>query len=81
MNNVNDSGNEVCASKIISEDIYSALRDSQKTSLDVSFDYLGQNNNNKSCLISLPTGGGKTGVICLLSLYSRQQKILVLCQR
>ncbi|WP_299078001.1 DEAD/DEAH box helicase family protein, partial [uncultured Paraglaciecola sp.] len=81
MNNVDDSSNEVCASKIISEDIYSALRDSQKTSLDVSFDYLSQKNNNKSCLISLPTGGGKTGVICLLSHYSRQQKILVLCHR
>lgn len=65
----------------IQKDICQKLRNSQKASLGVSFDYLNQDNNKKSCIVSLPTGGGKTGIICLLSHYSSQKRVLVLCHR
>ena len=65
----------------IPEELFEKLRLSQKDSLKVAFSYVKQDDNSKSAVISLPTGGGKTGVICLLSHYSPQKRVLVLCHR
>lgn len=35
----------------------------------------------KSCLLSLPTGAGKTGVISLLAHFANQRRVLILCHR
>lgn len=67
--------------RIIPKIIIKKLRASQKSSLETSFSYVNQQDNSKSCVVSLPTGGGKTGVICLLSHYAPQKKVLILCHR
>lgn len=64
----------------ISEEVVEMLRDCQKTSVDTISKYL-RSKSKKSCLISLPTGAGKSGVICIASHSSKSKRILVLTHR
>lgn len=57
------------------------LRECQKASLNVAFDYFSSPYKNKSCLISLPTGAGKSGVITAISHCSDFRRILILSNR
>lgn len=57
------------------------LRKCQNQSIESIFEYLDNPTEGKSCLTSLPTGGGKTGVIASVCLLSDKQKILVLSHR
>lgn len=43
--------------------------------------YAEENESDRSFLINLPTGAGKTGVISLISHLSKASKILVICHR
>ena len=64
----------------ISEQVIESLRNCQKTSLDTISKYLSSR-SEKSCLISLPTGAGKSGVICVASHSSKSKRVLVLTHR
>ncbi len=64
----------------ISEEVIESLRDCQKTSLDIISKYL-RSKSEKPCLISLPTGAGKSGVICVASHSSTSKRVLVLTHR
>jgi superfamily II DNA or RNA helicase len=57
------------------------LRNCQVNSIQAIFKYLNSKQKENSCLISLPTGGGKTGVIASTCLISNKKKILVLSHR
>lgn len=64
--------------------LWAALRNCQQQSVQCALQYAGSTisgDTNKSCLISLPTGAGKTGVISVVAHYAVQQRILVLCHR
>ncbi|EOQ69757.1 DEAD/DEAH box helicase [Acinetobacter pittii] len=56
------------------------LRACQRISIDTIKLYL-QSDSEKSCLISLPTGAGKSGVICTVGHFSTFEKILVVTHR
>ena len=56
------------------------LRACQQISIDTIKLYL-QSDSKKSCLISLPTGAGKSGVICTVGHFSTFEKILVVTHR
>ena len=64
----------------ISEDVFVKLRGCQQESLKTISTYLSSR-SEKSCLISLPTGAGKSGVICIASHNSKSKRILVLTHR
>lgn len=57
------------------------LRSCQKRAIQAISRYLTSRSTLGSCLISLPTGGGKTGVIASSCLVSNKKKILVLSHR
>ncbi|WP_095139672.1 DEAD/DEAH box helicase [Pseudomonas sp. Irchel s3a10] len=62
----------------------SRLRECQAQSIKVALEYLNAAlipKHSKSCLISLPTGAGKTGVIAITAHSSVQKRILILCHR
>lgn len=61
--------------------LWTHLRLCQKNSINKASDYLDCPVSKKSCLISLPTGAGKSGVICTLAHFSKQSRILILCHR
>lgn len=66
------------------EDLWSGLRECQKRSIETALNYIKkpiETLDSKSCLISLPTGAGKTGVIAVIAHASRQFRVLVLCHR
>ena len=64
----------------ISEEVTERLRSCQKTSVETISKYL-RSKSEKSCLISLPTGAGKSGVICVASHSSKSKRVLVLTHR
>jgi|26BtaG_2_1085354.scaffolds.fasta_scaffold32025_2 superfamily II DNA or RNA helicase len=64
----------------ISEDVFEKLRGCQQESLKTISTYLSSR-SEKSCLISLPTGAGKSGVICVASHNAKSKHILVLTHR
>lgn len=64
----------------ISEQLQDALRQCQVKSIDVIAKYL-RSKSEGSCLISLPTGAGKSGVICTVSHNCKYKKILVVTHR
>ncbi|MDH1377843.1 DEAD/DEAH box helicase family protein, partial [Acinetobacter junii] len=66
---------------LVANKLWSHLRTCQQNSIDKASTYLNNPVSKKSCLISLPTGAGKTGVICTLAHFSEQKRILVLCHR
>jgi superfamily II DNA or RNA helicase len=66
----------------IPQEIWDGLRTCQQESIKTAFSYLNRPTPEKSCLISLPTGAGKTGVISVVSHFWKTNKtILVLCHR
>ncbi|MCH4811204.1 DEAD/DEAH box helicase [Vreelandella neptunia] len=67
----------------INDILWDSLRACQQDSVKVSLNYLRKplSEEARSCLISLPTGAGKTGVISVVSHKATQKKTLVLCHR
>lgn len=67
----------------INDVLWQNLRSCQQESVQTALTYLRTplEDDAKSCLISLPTGAGKSGVISVLSHKARQKKTLVLCHR
>jgi superfamily II DNA or RNA helicase len=63
--------------------LWNGLRDCQKGSVKTALSYVRKplSEEAKSCLISLPTGAGKSGVISVICHKSTQRKVLVLCHR
>lgn len=53
------------------------LRECQKKSILTISKYLSSQSQG-SCLISLPTGAGKSGVICTVSHNTQLEKILII---
>src|ERR1700761_4314172 len=68
----------------IDQGIWVALRECQKNAVRCGIGYLNKplvQQDHKACLLSLPTGAGKSGVISTLAHYAPQNKVLVLCHR
>jgi superfamily II DNA or RNA helicase len=68
----------------VKSELWDGLRNCQRQSVERSLRYTGAPlaaNSNKSCLISLPTGAGKTGVISVVAHHAEQKRVLVLCHR
>lgn len=65
----------------IKDGIWRKLRHCQKEAVKTSLTYLGCNHDGKSCLLSLPTGAGKSGVIALVSHKSKKNRVLILSSR
>ena len=64
--------------------LWGKLRECQQKSIETALSYVRRpldRLNSKSCLISLPTGAGKTGVIALVAHKSTQRRVLILCHR
>lgn len=64
----------------IDNQIVNGLRDCQKKSIEVIDKYI-RSRSEGSCLISLPTGAGKSGVICTVSHNTKLDKILIITHR
>jgi len=64
----------------VPESIISMLRDCQKDSINTISNYLDAPSKG-ACLVSLPTGSGKSGVICCVAHYSKIDKVLVVSHR
>ncbi len=60
--------------------ILEQLRECQKQGITTISDYLSSESSG-SCLVSLPTGAGKSGVICTIGHYCTYSKILVVTHR
>jgi superfamily II DNA or RNA helicase len=65
----------------INENLWGGLRKCQQEGIRTGLKYLNEPVGEKSCLISLPTGAGKSGVICTLSHVSKHERVLILCHR
>ncbi|MEL0638499.1 DEAD/DEAH box helicase family protein [Marinomonas sp. TI.3.20] len=67
----------------VNEDLWQSLRSCQQESIQTALSYLKKplDKNANSCLISLPTGAGKSGVISIVSHKATQKRVLVLCHR
>ncbi|MEY8251064.1 MAG: DEAD/DEAH box helicase family protein [Colwellia sp.] len=67
----------------INDVLWTGLRDCQKGSIQTALSYVRRplSEQPKSCLISLPTGAGKSGVITVVCHKATQRRILVLCHR
>lgn len=65
---------------VVPESIISELRDCQRKSINTISKYINEHSEG-SCLISLPTGSGKSGVICCIAHYSDLERILVVTHR
>jgi superfamily II DNA or RNA helicase len=68
---------------IINDILWNGLRFCQQGSVKTALSYVRKpfDDDTKSCLISLPTGAGKSGVITVICHKATQRKILVLCHR
>lgn len=65
----------------IDQHLWGALREGQKSSITTALSYLRKAKETKSCLLSMPTGAGKTGVITVISHFSSQRRVLVVSHR
>ncbi|WP_186085385.1 DEAD/DEAH box helicase [Burkholderia gladioli] len=65
----------------VDQDLWNALRDGQKESVATALHFLRKRETTRSCLISLPTGAGKTGVITVVSHVATQRRVLVVSHR
>ncbi|MBN7124116.1 restriction endonuclease subunit R [Erwinia billingiae] len=65
---------------IVPNEIMAELRDCQKKSIITVSNFIDDNANG-SCLISLPTGAGKSGVICCVGHYTHLRRVLVVTHR
>ena len=57
------------------------LRTCQREAIEAAQVYLRRLHTQRSCLISMPTGAGKTGVIAVVSHLARAHHILIVCHR
>ncbi|HAV6992637.1 TPA: DEAD/DEAH box helicase family protein, partial [Escherichia coli] len=57
------------------------IRKCQEEAVEKFFKFKKKNIRDKACLINLPTGAGKTGVISLISHLSKERNILIICHR
>lgn len=69
------------AGKQIDQVLWDSLRLCQQQGIKTALSYVNSSDFKKSCLISLPTGAGKSGVICVLAHVVNKKRILVLCHR
>ncbi|RCU45678.1 restriction endonuclease subunit R [Corallincola holothuriorum] len=67
----------------IDDALWESLRGCQKDGIATAFRYVRRelNEEKNACLISLPTGAGKSGVISVVSQKAQQEKVLILCHR
>jgi superfamily II DNA or RNA helicase len=68
----------------IEKTLWTGLRECQQKSVEHSLSYTKEPitaDSKQACLISLPTGAGKTGVIAVVAHYATQRRVLVLCHR
>lgn len=65
----------------INDKLWVGLRGCQQESIRVALRYLKSPVSDKSCLVSLPTGAGKSGVICTISHVAKHKRVLILCHR
>lgn len=68
----------------VDQALWVELRDCQKNAVRCGIAYINKpldQQDHKACLLSLPTGAGKSGVIATVAHYAPQHKILVLCHR
>ncbi|AFT90260.1 DEAD/DEAH box helicase [Paraburkholderia phenoliruptrix] len=65
----------------VEQELWDALRHGQKESVATALGFLRKRETAKSCLISLPTGAGKTGVIAFLAHVATQRRVLVISHR
>ncbi|MDQ7976111.1 DEAD/DEAH box helicase family protein [Paraburkholderia sp. SARCC-3016] len=65
----------------VDQGLWDALRDGQQESIKTALAFLRGRETAKSCLISLPTGAGKTGVITVVSHLAAQRRVLVISHR
>ena len=57
------------------------LRGCQRSALESFVDYRKAESTERSFLVNLPTGAGKTGVITLIAHLCDESRILVVCHR
>lgn len=65
----------------VDQHLWDALREGQKNSITTALSFLRKAEATKSCLLSMPTGAGKTGVITVISHVASQRRILVVSHR
>lgn len=65
----------------IDQHLWDVLREGQKSSITTALSFLRKAEETKSCLLSMPTGAGKTGVITVISHFSSQRRVLVVSHR
>ncbi|WP_108946913.1 DEAD/DEAH box helicase [Shewanella halifaxensis] len=67
----------------VNDVLWAGLRICQQGSIQTALSYVRRplSDEAKSCLISLPTGAGKSGVISVICHKVTQRKVLVLCHR
>ncbi|WP_186828308.1 DEAD/DEAH box helicase family protein, partial [Pseudomonas syringae] len=68
-------------SDFVNDKLWKSLRTGQKKGIESAFNYLAGAETKHSCLISLPTGAGKTGVIATIAHFSSKKNVLVVCHR
>lgn len=61
--------------------LYRQNKEMSRRSCGEIFKFKKKNIRDKACLINLPTGAGKTGVISLISHLSKERNILIICHR
>ncbi len=65
----------------INDVLWEGLRKCQQESIGVALSYLKKPVSEKSCLLNLPTGAGKSGVIAMLANITKHKRVLILCHR
>lgn len=65
----------------VNDGLWESLRVGQKEGVEGILKYLSDAEVNGSCLTSLPTGAGKTGVIATVAHFSSDKNVLILCHR
>lgn len=65
----------------IDDVLWDALRLCQQEGIKTGLTYTKTTDHKRSCLVSLPTGAGKSGIICVLAHAVNRKRVLVLCHR
>jgi superfamily II DNA or RNA helicase len=65
----------------VDEEFWKALRQGQRDSIERALRFLRRESVSGSCLISMPTGSGKTGVISTIAHLANAQRVVVVSHR
>lgn len=65
----------------VDEEFWNALRQGQRDSIERALRFLRQGSVSGSCLISMPTGSGKTGVISTIAHLANARRVVVVSHR